>query len=141
MKRKILFALVALIFLSCQEEEAKCLSLKEGNFSFQAYDGKNVSMQRGDGISIENYNFGERISQYKIEWIEDCSYILYDRQLLQGSDPDPEFSASLPDTLLVEITEFSEQSYTCVSRFLHNNTYPSVESEIGIDSLFVTNPE
>lgn len=75
--KKIILQLLALILVSCYNQERTCKDFKTGKFTSETtFDGKKLSstFERNDSIQIENYN--AIIDTFSIRWINECEYIL-----------------------------------------------------------------
>jgi len=122
-----LFFIATLLLFSCAHVEPKCFNVRNGTFKTDMLDGSITKISR-DGIrQTENYNNGESISEYKVEWINDCEYLLYDRHVFQGNDLIPEYNS---DTLLVQITEVTADFYRVKSRFIGRDGVATFRMEI-----------
>jgi hypothetical protein len=107
-----LFILLLLPFL-CQADDIACKNVKEGIFKLESLDGGIHTITRTKNKQIENVGKTGLISEFDLKWITECSYILYNRRVIKGTDEWPaEINA---DTLFNEIVEISGDKHKVVS--------------------------
>lgn len=97
---KIICIAALLLFASCKD----CSQLKEGFFKIETSPGNTFTIERTLTKQTEKNLKSGVISECKIKWTSDCSYILYDRKLLKGSEPSQITDKLRVDTLYNEIT-------------------------------------
>ena len=116
----ILLALVT--FISCSSND--CKKLKTGKFEFHSkYVGK-ILFERDKNFQTETVVDSGTVARYKIKWLDDCSFIMFERKLLKGKEliPDPKFVEAINrDTILVEITEVNGNEYQTRSKIFNSN--------------------
>lgn len=101
-----LFFLVLLFALHNQTvTTSECDKFKQGTFKLD--DGQDVyTIIRTQNRQIENSQRTGGTMEFKIRWMSDCSYILYDPKVIKGDD-----LPSGPDTLYCKITSIDGLSY------------------------------
>src|SRR5438046_1129513 len=65
---------------------APCSSAKNGIFKMRSIDGSLHSIIRSGDTQTETSSNTGNIIRYNIQWTSDCTFILYNRNLLRGSD-------------------------------------------------------
>jgi len=111
---KILLILIIFFFTS-QSDILNCSDLKNGKFQTENKDGSITIITRKGNKQIENFNDGERISEFDVKWTNECEYLIYNRKVLQGNDPWPEMNS---DTLKIKIIEIQDAFYETESEML-----------------------
>lgn len=87
-----------------------CRDLKEGTFKLESPEG-NYTIIRSKNKQVEQVDRTGLRSEFKLRWTSDCSYILFDRKVLQGVDniiSDEEAK----DTLFCKIVNVSGKKHT-----------------------------
>lgn len=102
---KLLFLLLLFSLNNETADKSECDKFREGTFKLD--DGENVyTIIRTQNRQLENAQ-GRGTMEFKIRWMSDCSYILYDRKVVDGEGmPDAGF-----DTLYCKITSIDGLSY------------------------------
>ena len=99
---------------SCKAPQ-KCIEVKNGTFATSEGDNSSTIITRNGDKQIENSNNGAQISEFKVLWVDECTYLLFNRKVTKGVDLFPE---SNDDTLQVRITEVAEHYYLTQSQML-----------------------
>jgi len=97
-----------------------CSALKTGSFSYIDNTGKEVKISRSKGIQMEMA--GSELYTYKIEWIDDCKYKVWDYQ--------EDNNYKNVTSHIVSIYEVNEDSYKCVFKKEDEDKY--FESQLSI---------
>jgi hypothetical protein len=111
---KIVLILI-MFFLTFQSDSINCSDLKNGKFQTENKDGLLTTITRKENKQIENFNEGERISEFDVKWTNECEYLIYNRKVLEGNDPWPEMNS---DTLKIKIIEIQDDFYETESEML-----------------------
>jgi len=111
---KIICIAALLLLASCKD----CSQLKEGFFKIETSPGNTFTIDRTLTKQTENNLKSGVISECKIKWTSDCSYILYDRKLLKGFEPSQITDKLRGDTLYNEIISISGNTHkvSCVMK-------------------------
>ncbi len=125
MKSLLILQIILLIASSCS---LNCLDLKDGTFETTNADGSKTIVTRKGNKQTENYNKGERISEFDIKWLNDCEYILFSRKVTKGVDPWPELEN---DTLNIKILEVNDDHYQAEGDMITRD-WPPLEQEVKI---------
>jgi len=75
--KKLTLLLLALLLVSCYDQERKCTDFKIGKFEFsQEIDGKKQTsiFTRTENLQIETYN--GKTDTATVRWVNDCEFIL-----------------------------------------------------------------
>ena len=111
---KTLLILIAFI-ITISSAKTDCNDLRNGNFQTVDEDGSKTIISRKGNKQIENFKDGEYISEFDVKWTNECEYLVYNRQVLQGNDLWPEINK---DTLRIKITEIQDDFYLTESEML-----------------------
>ncbi len=104
MKRSILIFLLIMICTSCYSPDRDCSRFKTGTFEFQTYlNGEMVTSTfiRNDSIEIDR--FQERVDTSSVRWINDCEYIVKNKNPKNMAEQQP---------LHIKILTTKKDSYT-----------------------------
>ncbi len=101
------FIIISLIFISFTLKK-ECKDFQEGTFELDSADGSSHIITRKDNKQIENSSKTGTISEFEIKWLDDCSYILFNRKITKGTDLYPESNS---DTLINEVIEINGDFY------------------------------
>ncbi|KOS07934.1 hypothetical protein AM493_19140 [Flavobacterium akiainvivens] len=112
-------AVLSLVCFAFSTPNTDCKSVHTGKFQIEALEGIYIITRTKDTQTEEVTNRG-LISQFKIKWQSSCSYILYDRQVLKGTDIVPRGSEF--DTLYCNISDVKEFTHKVTCKF--KNTEP-----------------
>ncbi len=104
-----------MFFFTTKSENVNCSDLKNGEFQTENKDGSITIITRKEIKQIENFNYGERVSEFDVKWTNECEYLIYNRKVLQGNDPWPEMNS---DTLKIKIIEIQDDFYETESEML-----------------------
>lgn len=119
MKYLLIISLFSVLFT---EAYSQCNNIKKGTFiSVDSLAGK-TTIQRNDSIQLEeNETLGIKLIE-KLKWIDDCSYVIYEFNILRNkgkiSNPSGNFIVSLKQvndsvfmqTVLIEKSNFKYTS-------------------------------
>ena len=75
--KKISLLLLALLLVSCYDQERKCTDFKTGKFEFsQEIDGKKQTsiFTRTENLQIETFN--GKTDTATVRWVNDCEFVL-----------------------------------------------------------------
>ncbi len=103
---------LSLTFLSFNLKN-ECKDFKKGTFELNSEDGSSHTITRKGNKQIENISRTGTISEFDIEWLDDCSYILFNRKVTKGTDLYPESNS---DTLYNEVIEINGDFFKVKSR-------------------------
>lgn len=110
--------LISLIFVSCSSLE--CDKFKTGKFEYQSkYVGK-ILIERDTHYQTETVVDSGMVARCRIKWLNDCSFIMFDRKLLKGKEiiKDVKFVEEINrDTIYNEIIEIKGNEYKTKSKF------------------------
>ena len=91
-----------------QAQSPSCLHFHYGTFLLPAdHAGEEMKVVRRGNTQKEIGKNGHR-SQYRVRWVDECTYELYDRRVTRGEDT---FQGSPTDKLTVQILETWENGY------------------------------
>lgn len=97
-----------------------CKLFHEGKFKTTLEDGKEILIERKDGVQIENFQ-GE-VFKMKIEWINDCKYALTDLQ--------EDNTLRLNEILVSNIYEINKTKSFMITATSHSGTKKLVRTEV-----------
>lgn len=115
--KRILLVLVnlpiaALLLFACETSpevsENKCSDIVNGKFETTNDDGSKSVITRKGNKQEEITENGKIISEYKVKWVSDCQYLLYDRKVIKGVDKYPNM---INDTLEVNVIQVNKDNY------------------------------
>lgn len=104
------------------EAALDCDKFKTGKFELESKYGDKILIKRTNKFQTETICRNENVVRYKIKWLNECSLILYGRQLLKGTEeiPDIQFREKFDaDTIFNEIIEIKGNQYITKSKFKH----------------------
>ena len=104
-----------------------CSDLKTGKFKVKSEENGTVFITRTQNKQIEeNEDYRVKI-RYKVKWIDDCTYQLYDAKILKG---DNNVKRNRTDTLTVNINNVKAGSYQAFITSNYSDISISTEIEI-----------
>lgn len=110
--------IIALIFSSCSSLE--CDKFKTGKFEYQSkYVGK-ILIDRDNHYQTETVVDSGMVARYRIKWLNNCGFIMFDRKLLKGKEVinDSKIVEEMnKDTIYNEIIEINGNEYKTKSKF------------------------
>lgn len=97
-----------------------CNKFRTGKFEVQSKNLGKILIERDNNFQTETVIKYGTVAKYRIKWLSDCSFIMYDRKLLKGKEHIP--NAKLikemgKDTILSEIIEINGNEYRAKSKF------------------------
>lgn len=92
-----------------------CGDLADGKFRTKNANGSLTTITRKGNKQTEDYNNGERVSEFDVTWLSECEYIVFNRRVISGIDPWPEMNS---DTLMISIIDIKEDYYLTESEML-----------------------
>lgn len=107
-----LLLLIALTLLSFTLKD-ECKGFRNGTFELNSAEGKKHTIIRKGNKQTEYVEKAKSLSEFDIKWIDDCSYILFNRRILKGEDL---YSDSNSDTLYVEVIEIKGNFFKIKSK-------------------------
>ena len=107
--------ILIMFFLTSQSDNVNCSDLKNGKFQTENKDGLVTAITRKENKQIENFNEGERISEFNVNWTNECEYLIYNRKVLVGNDPWPEMKKK---KIKIKIIEIQDDFYKTESEML-----------------------
>lgn len=111
-----------------------CGKFKTGKFEIESKFGGKIIIERNNQFHTETLTRNGNVIRYKIKWLSDCSFLLYGRKLLKGTEEikDPEIIKEFAkDTIFNEIVETSESEYHTRSRLYNSQKwYNSVTKKV-----------
>lgn len=97
----------------CQANDIDCKNIREGLFTLESEDGSLHTIVRTKDKQTENVGKTGLVSEYDIKWTSECSYILFNRKVVKGTDNMPtDFKI---DTFYNEIVEVNGDYHKIVS--------------------------
>jgi len=113
-RQKITKIFTLLLFpVLCQAGNFDCKEIKEGLFKLESEDGSLHTVVRTKDKQTENVGKTGLVSEFDIRWTSACSYILFNRRVVKGTDNMPvDFKI---DTLYNEIVEVNGNKHRIVS--------------------------
>lgn len=111
---KIIIISILTIFLAVGKKAAQdsCSRIRYGTFEIRNEDGSTYTIIRSGNKQTEEVGKSGLVSQFEVRWVDDCTYILFNRKILQGEDP---LSGISFDTLYNEIIEVNGDTHTVSS--------------------------
>ncbi|KRB57157.1 hypothetical protein [Flavobacterium sp. Root186] len=110
--------IITLIFSSCSSLE--CDKFKTGKFEYQSkYVGK-ILIERDNHYQTETVVDSGMVARYRITWLNNCAFIMFDRKLLKGKEVinDSKFVEEMnKDTIYNEIIEINGNEYKTKFKF------------------------
>jgi hypothetical protein len=105
-----------LILLSCfyHSKPLTCKDFKEGTFELPSIDNSVHKIIRTANKQIEIVEKEGQHSEFDIKWLDECTYILYNRRVTKGTDEMPQFNK---DTLYNKISNIDGKTCTVTSWF------------------------
>jgi len=97
-----------------------CDKFRTGKFEVQSkYVGK-ILIERDANFQTETIVKSGNVVRYRIKWLSDCSFIMFDHKLIKGKEliSDPKLVEEMDkDTILNEIIEINGNEYKTKSKF------------------------
>jgi hypothetical protein len=118
------YILVLILLFSCKISYAgkiTCAEARKGIFKSRNRDGSLVTVIRSEDSQTETLGSG-KIIKSEIKWTSDCSFILFNRRLLRGSDSLK--TDLIYDTLYNEISEINN-FWTTINSKYRDSTFKS----------------
>lgn len=113
---KFLLLLIPVLFYSNINTQLPCDDIREGRFniplSIPGYEGQFTYLERKGPYQIETTSFDSKEVQYRVSWLDDCTYVLFNRKLLKGKDGN--FPHKPSDSIIVSITRVTETYYDSI---------------------------
>lgn len=109
-----------LISLLISYSSLDCQKFRTGKFEVESKYLGTIIIERDTHFQTETIVKTRTVARYKIKWLNDCSFIMFDRKLLKGKDPitDTKFIEEIDkDTILNEIIEINGNEYKARSKF------------------------
>lgn len=104
MKRSLLYLFLFIVCNSCYTPQRDCSRFKTGTFEFQTYlNGEMVTSTFVRNDSIEIDRFQERVDTSSVRWINDCEYIVKNKNPKNMAEQKP---------LHIKILTTKKDSYT-----------------------------
>jgi hypothetical protein len=118
--KNLVVALILLFFSGSVLAQSDCNLFKTGKFQSIEDGVIKTTFERDESFQIEKS--GEKIIKLKIEWIDDCTYLLI---FLEGNDAWWEARGRNRPTqdLIVRIIEVNGNSYSQEARFMNENEF------------------
>lgn len=110
MTKYILFLLLPFLF---QTGSTDCKGIKEGRFNLESNDGSIHTIVRTKDTQTEKVGKTGVISEFDIKWTSDCSYLLFNRRVIEGEDS--MIDVFEIDTLYNEVVEVNGKFHKVVS--------------------------
>ncbi|UZR95273.1 hypothetical protein [Chondrinema litorale] len=104
MKLFVLFLLISLFNL---QTEPVCTDIKTGTFKISNQETGTHIITRTKNKQVEEHLERNVKVRYKVNWLDNCTYQLYDRKVLKGD----KYGDSKNDTLTVNITNITTEFY------------------------------
>jgi hypothetical protein len=105
---KMKYLLILLLIGANPIDSPSCKSFAKGTFVFNSPDGTMYKIIRTKNKQIEVVAAKNLQSEFELKWIDECTYILFNRQVTKGVDQYPQFNK---DTLYNQITQMSKTKY------------------------------
>ncbi len=116
-----IFLIIIVTLFSCAQKD--CKKFQTGKFEFNSkYVGK-ILIERDRKFQTETVVDSGVVARYKIKWLDDCSFIMFERELLRGKEmiPDPKFVEQInKDTIINEIIEINDREYKTRSKIYNS---------------------
>jgi len=118
--KNIVVALILMFFSTFVFAQSDCKLFKTGKFQCIENGVIKTTFERDDSFQIEK--IGEKIIKLKIEWIDDCTYLLI---FLEANDAWWEARGRNRPThdLIVRIIEVDGNSYSQEARFMNEDEF------------------
>jgi hypothetical protein len=118
--KNLVVALILMFFSTFVFAQSDCKLFKTGKFQSIENGVIKTTFERDDSFQIEKS--GEKLIKLKIEWIDDCTYLLI---FLEGNDAWWEARGTNRPThdLIVRIFEVDGNSYSQEARFMNENEF------------------
>lgn len=126
--------ILLIIFLSFPNGDGQlaCDIVREGKFNIPIplpdYEGHYTYLERKGPYQIETSSLDSSEVQYRVSWLDDCTYVLFNRKILKGEDKYPHKPS---DSLTVTITNVTDSYYESV--ITSNFADMKLEAKIFID--------
>jgi hypothetical protein len=115
------FVFIGLACLAFSAADPDCIRFHTGTFKSNTSVGI-FTITRLKDKQIERMKGSNLVCEFKLKWTSSCSYLLYDKKMLEGIDDTPkEF---LFDTLYCDIIDVKEKNHTV---FCHLKDQEGVE--------------
>ncbi|MHC0440692.1 hypothetical protein [Flavobacterium sp. 3-210] len=111
--------LIPIVIIVLTNISLDCDNFKTGKFETPSKFGGKVIIERTKQFHTETLTRNGNIIRYKIKWLNDCSFLLYDRKLLKGNEEikDPKIIEQFAkDTIFNEIIEINDSEYRTKSK-------------------------
>ena len=109
MKTSIILSIYYLFFL-----DLSCSDFKVGTFDLPSDDGSTHRIIRTEIKQTEFVGKNGLETEFDIKWLNECTYIIFNRRVLKGIDENPEFNR---DTLVCEIKNIKGNVFTVTASF------------------------
>lgn len=86
-----------------------CTSVRTGSFEIRSGNGEVTFIERNDSLQTERTRDSGQILQFRIEWIDNCTYLLHHPVVLRGNKE--LFKSIENDTLINHITLIKQDRY------------------------------
>ena len=109
-----------LLSLLISNSSLNCQKFKTGKFEVQSKYLGTIIIERDAHFQTETIIKTGTVARYSIKWLNDCSFIMFNRKLLKGKDPitDTKFIEEIDkDTILNEIIEINGNEFKARSKF------------------------
>lgn len=105
---KLFILLILFSFQVGKAQTLKCSEMHTGKFELKHDNSPAVSIiERTDTLQIETNEYLKVKRSYKVIWIDDCTFELHDRKVLEGETP---INGKPTDVLKIEIIKIEGQN-------------------------------
>lgn len=105
---KLFIILILFSFQVGKAQTLKCTEMHTGKFELKHDNSPAVSIiERTDTLQIETNEYLKVKRSYKVIWIDDCTFELHDRKVLEGETP---INGKPTDVLTIEIIKIEGQN-------------------------------
>jgi len=118
--KNLVVAIIPLLFSSVVFAQSECELFRTGKFQCIEDGVIKTTFERDESFQVEK--IGEKIIKLKIEWLDDCTYLLI---FLEGNDAWWEARGRNRPTndLIVRIIEVDGNSYSQEARFMNEDEF------------------
>lgn len=97
-----------------QKSNMTCDDFHTGTFDLPSVDGSVHRIIRTEKLQKEFVGKTGLESECSVKWVNECSYVIFNRKVLKGNDEYPEFNK---DTLVCKIENINGSTFTVSTTF------------------------
>lgn len=107
--KNILFFAITIMFTSACAQKSDCNDYHDGVYKIVSNDNKTHLIIRKDDKQVEDVQEDNYLAEFDIEWIDDCTYLLTNKNVIHKPK---DYIEHGPSVFKVTITDISENYLT-----------------------------